>query len=38
VAAGTGGIEAVGFLQRNAPPRRDREQRGARWTGQSRGS
>jgi len=38
VAAGTGGIEAVGFLQRNAPPRRDREQRGPRWTGQSRGS
>ena len=35
--AGAGGIEAVAFL-RNAPPRRDREQRAARWTGQSKGS
>jgi superfamily II DNA/RNA helicase len=36
-AAGAGGIEAVAFL-RNAPPRRDREQRPQRWTGQSKGS
>jgi superfamily II DNA/RNA helicase len=36
-AAGAGGIEAVAFL-RNAPPRRDREQRAARWTGQLKGS
>ena len=33
-----GGIEAVAFLKRNGPPRRDREQRAARWTGQSKGS
>jgi ATP-dependent RNA helicase RhlE len=37
-AAGGGGIEAVAFLKRNASPRRDREQRAARWTGQSKGS
>ena len=38
-AAGAGGIASVAFLQRNAPPRRDREQRAhARWTGQSKGS
>jgi ATP-dependent RNA helicase RhlE len=37
-AAGAGGIEAVAFLKRNGPPRRDREQRAARWTGQSKGS
>jgi ATP-dependent RNA helicase RhlE len=37
-AAGAGGIEAVAFLKRNAPPRRDREQRPQRWTGQSKGS
>jgi superfamily II DNA/RNA helicase len=36
--AGAGGIEAVAFLKRNGPPRRDREQRAARWTGQSKGS
>jgi ATP-dependent RNA helicase RhlE len=36
--SGAGGIEAVAFLKRNAPPRRDREQRPARWTGQSKGS
>jgi ATP-dependent RNA helicase RhlE len=36
--AGGGGIEAVAFLKRNGPPRRDREQRAARWTGQSKGS
>jgi hypothetical protein len=37
-AASAGGIEAVAFLQRNAPPRRDRPQRTQRWTGQSKGS
>jgi hypothetical protein len=37
-AGATGGIEAVAFLKRNAAPRRDREQRAARWTGQSKGS
>jgi superfamily II DNA/RNA helicase len=37
--AGDAGIESVAFLQRNgSPPRRDREQRPARWTGQSKGS
>jgi superfamily II DNA/RNA helicase len=36
--SGAGGIEAVAFLKRNAPPRRDREQRPQRWTGQSKGS
>jgi superfamily II DNA/RNA helicase len=38
VSAGAGGIEAVAFLHRNGPPRRDREQRAARWTGQTKGS
>ena len=37
-AGAAGGIEAVAFLQRNAPPRRDREQRRQRWTGQAKGS
>jgi hypothetical protein len=37
-AEASGGIEAVAFLKRNGPPRRDREQRAARWTGQSKGS
>jgi ATP-dependent RNA helicase RhlE len=34
----TGGIESVAFLRGNNPPRRDREQRPQRWTGQSKGS
>jgi ATP-dependent RNA helicase RhlE len=34
----TGGIDSVAFLHRNGPPRRDRAQRGQRWTGQSKGS
>ena len=37
-SAGAGGVEAVAFLHRNGPPRRDREQRAARWTGQTKGS
>src|ERR1700728_2872033 len=36
--AGGGGIEAVAFLKRNGAPRRDRQQRPQRWTGQSKGS
>jgi ATP-dependent RNA helicase RhlE len=33
-----GGIDAVAFLQRYAPPRRDRDQRAQRRAGQSKGS